>query len=80
MVVVALLEVLLLVLALVAAGSDAVASRMIRRAVLSRCTPVIRSSVLRSARDANETTKMAATNIRPILRPSGRSIMFATVV
>ena len=41
---------------------------------------MIRSSVLRSAREAKDTMKIAATNSRPILRPSGRSIMFATVV
>ena len=65
---------------IVDSGSSSWASRTIRRAVLSRCTAVIRSSVLRSAREANDTMKIAATKTRPILRPSGRSIMFATVV
>ena len=49
-------------------------------AVSSSATWVVRSSVLRSAREVNDAATMVAMKKEAILMPSGRSMMLAMVV
>ena len=51
-----------------------------RCATSSASTPWTRSSVERSTRDISDVMTMTTMKIDAILRPSGRSMMFTTVV